>query len=121
MYWINGAIKENLIQDQQGKCNQSEKYPDHKSGNEVWTQKLLFFLSFLFQDRTIAENFCPQTPDGMDISESFLSHRLKITSSDLKDSSSCTEKELSVSEMVIIGFIWYKTWLNTYDNFAWNR
>ena len=41
----------------------------------------------------------------MNISESILSDQLEITSSDLKDSSSPTEEELSVCVMVIIGFI----------------
>ena len=64
-----------------------------------------FFFLFVLQDRTVAANCCPQTPDEMDISESILSDQLEITSSDFKDSSSPTEEELSVCEMVIIGFI----------------
>ena len=57
----------------------------------------------------------------MDISESILSDQLEMTSSDLKDSSSPTEEELSVCEMVFIGFIRVQEVVNTYDNFVWNR
>ena len=63
---------------------------------------MVFFFLFVLQDRTIAANCCPQTPDEMDISESILSDQLEMTSSDLKDSSSPTEEELSMCEVVII-------------------
>jgi hypothetical protein len=63
---------------------------------------VVFFFLFVLQDRTIAANCCPQTPDEMDISESILSDQLEMTSSDLKDSSSPTEEELSMCEVVII-------------------
>ena len=72
----------------------------------------------MLQDRTIAANCCPQTPDEMNISESILSDQLEMTSSDLKDSSSPTEEELSVCEMVFIGFIRVQEVVNTYDNFV---
>ena len=62
-------------------------------------------LYFLFQYRTIATHRCLRTPDEMDISESTRRDQLEISSSGFTDSSSCTEEELSVFEIVIIGFI----------------
>ena len=77
---------------------------------------VFFFFLFVLQYRTIAEDCFPQTPNEMD-SESILSDQLEITNSDFMDSSSCTEEELSVCEMVIINYCFllrYNRWLNTY-------
>lgn len=59
-----------------------------------------YFILFLLQDRTYTENCRPQTPTEMDILESIACDQADIIGSDLMDSSTSTEDESFVCEMV---------------------